>query len=35
MRWRTYNRYVERYDCYEDVLNDGITELMAKLLERS
>jgi hypothetical protein len=32
MRWRTYNRYVERYDAYEDILNDGIIELMAQLL---
>jgi hypothetical protein len=31
MRWRTYNRYVERYDAYEETLNDGIPELLAKL----
>jgi hypothetical protein len=35
MRWRTYNRLVERYDAYEDILNDGIIELMAQLLGRS
>jgi hypothetical protein len=35
MRWRTYNRYVERYDAYEDILNDRIIELMAQLLGRS
>ena len=32
MRWKTYNRYVERFDRYEDILNDGIIELMAKLM---
>jgi hypothetical protein len=29
MRWRTYNRYEERFDGYEGILNDGIAELMA------
>jgi hypothetical protein len=23
MRWRTYNRYVQRYDRYEDILDQG------------
>jgi hypothetical protein len=32
MRWHTYNRYVERFDRYEEVLEDGIVELMAKFL---
>jgi hypothetical protein len=32
MRWRTYNRYVERYDAYEDILDQGTFELVAKLL---
>jgi hypothetical protein len=31
MRWATYNRYVERYDKYEDVLDYGCGELIAKL----
>jgi hypothetical protein len=31
MRWRRYDRYVERYDSYEEILNDGIAELLAKL----
>ena len=35
MRWRTYNRYVGRYDGYEDVLNLGIVALTAKLMGRS
>jgi hypothetical protein len=35
MRWHTYNRYVERYDCYEDILDFGIAALAAKLLGRS
>jgi len=34
MRWRTYNRYVERFDKYEAILEDGIVELIAKLLGR-
>lgn len=34
MRWRTYNRYVERFDKYEAILEDGIFELMAKLLAK-
>jgi hypothetical protein len=32
MRWRTYNRHVERFDRYEAILEDGIAELMAKFL---
>jgi hypothetical protein len=31
MRWSTYNRYVERYDNYEAVLDYGCAELAAKL----
>ena len=31
MRWRTYNRHVERYDAYEDILDQGISVLAAKL----
>ena len=30
MRWKTYNRYVERFDMYESVLEDGIEELLAQ-----
>ena len=32
MRWRTYNRYEERFDEYEAILNDGIADLMVALL---
>ena len=32
MRWRTYNRYVDQFDKYEAILEDGILELMAKFL---
>jgi hypothetical protein len=32
MRWHNYNRYVERFDRYEEILEDGIVELMAKFL---
>ena len=32
MRWQTYNRYVERFDRYEAILEEGIPELWAKLL---
>ena len=24
MRWKAYNRYVERFERYEEILNDGI-----------
>ena len=34
MRWRTYNRYVERYDAYEATLEYEIAELMAKFLSK-
>ena len=34
MRWSTYNRLVERFDTYEEILDRGITELMAKFLEK-
>lgn len=34
MRWRTYNRYVERYDAYETILDYEIAELMAKFLSK-
>jgi hypothetical protein len=32
MRWSTYNRLVDRFDTYEEILERGIPELMAKLL---
>jgi hypothetical protein len=32
MRWRTYNRLVDKFDSYEEILDRGIAELMAKLL---
>ena len=32
MRWRTYNRYVERLDRYEAILDEGVEKLIAKLL---
>jgi hypothetical protein len=31
MRWPTYNRYVQRYDNYESILDDGCLALAAKL----
>jgi hypothetical protein len=31
MRWETYNRYEERFDHYEAVLDDRCAELIAKL----
>jgi hypothetical protein len=34
MRWHTYNRYVERFDKYEAILDDGVVELLAKLLSK-
>lgn len=32
MRWSTYNRLVEKFDAYEEVLERGVPELLAKLL---
>ena len=32
MRWSTYNRLVDRFDSYEEILERGIAELMAKWL---
>ena len=34
MRWGTYNRYSDRYDRYEDVLDHGLIALSAKFLEK-
>ena len=34
MRLRTYDRHVERYDGYEEILDSGIADLMAKLLSK-
>jgi len=34
MRWRTYDRYEERFDRYEAILEDGIAVLMAKFLAK-
>jgi hypothetical protein len=31
MRWKTYNHVVEKFNSYEDNLNEGILELLAKL----
>jgi len=31
LRWRTYNRHVERHDAYEDILDRGTFALAAKL----
>jgi hypothetical protein len=32
MRWSTYNRFVVRFDSYEEILDRGIAELAAKFL---
>ena len=34
MRWATYNRYVERFDAYEAILDEGTFELVAKFMGR-
>ena len=31
MRWKTYHRYEEKFDRYEDILDSGIESLVAKL----
>jgi hypothetical protein len=33
MRWGTYNRCKERYDAYQEILDYGTAELVAKLLK--
>jgi hypothetical protein len=35
MRWRTYRRYVDKYDHYEGVLDEGTFTALARLLRRS
>jgi hypothetical protein len=32
MRWRTYNRYVDKFDHYEAVLDEDVLELMARFM---
>jgi hypothetical protein len=32
MRWHTYNRYEEKFDAYEAILDEGWAELVAKFL---
>jgi hypothetical protein len=34
MRWKTYNRYVERFDRYEAVLDAGTLSRVSKLIRR-
>jgi hypothetical protein len=33
MRWRTFNRYVKKFDAYEEVLRGNIAELLPILNE--
>jgi hypothetical protein len=35
MRWRTYQRYVDKYDHYEAVLDEGTLAVLSRLLRRS
>ena len=35
MRWRTYQRYVDKYDRYEAVLDEGTVALLARLMART
>jgi hypothetical protein len=35
MRWRTYHRYIERFDRYESMLDAGVLSRATKLLRRS
>ena len=32
MRWSTYNRYEQKFDAYESILDEGIAELAARFL---
>ena len=34
MRWRTYNRYVEKFDTYEDILDQRAWVAVARLISR-
>jgi hypothetical protein len=34
MRWRTYNRAVEKFDRYESILDEGTFELLARLSKK-
>jgi hypothetical protein len=34
MRWSTYHRFVESFDAYEEILERGLPELLAKLSEK-
>jgi hypothetical protein len=34
MRWSTYKRYEEKYDHYEDILDEHICTVFARLLGR-
>jgi len=33
MRWSTYDRYAEKFYRYEEILGEGVDELLAKLAE--
>jgi len=35
MRWRTYQRYVDKYDRYEAVLDQGTFALVERLMGRT
>jgi hypothetical protein len=34
MRWRTCQRHVDKFDAYEDILDEGTFALMARLMGR-
>ena len=35
MRWRTYNRLADRFNSYQEILDEGVPELLAKLFAPS
>lgn len=35
MRWKTYNRAVAKFDHYEDILDEGTLELLAKFMSHT
>ena len=35
IRWKTYNRYVDKFDRYEAILDEGTLELLAKFMGRA
>lgn len=33
IRWRTYDKMLQRYEAYEDIANDRLVEIVSRLLK--